>query len=416
MGQRRRQVREELERRESEVANGSSSSGLGAGGEARVAAAKLDELRKQGDAKRQKQSRERSAAWDSACASAKKRGASPGSSSERGKGDDDLEERTVRVKWSTKKESHSDHTLDMLFSRFGAVESVSIEEGTGNRALVTFVLATSADAAVTTYRDGETMRANYVGKRRPKRSAFAPRRHTASPAMMRQSFKRWNENGGGGGEGESPTVNSFRDRESLIMMKLRQEAERQALIRKMAEEEDPAVAGERDAGRRGGTVARSSDISSGAGSSAATASTGDASADALTEPADASREGGGAGGVDSGIDVEPATMMWRTGTPAAASDRSDSSQSVVDSEGGMNRPAFPVPSPMARSGGAMRASRRSGSPPATMAGFVAGRSGLFAGVDSGSRSVPATPVSAKSSVGKALDESDILARMMAMKR
>lgn len=239
MGQRRREVREELERRENEVVNGSSSNGLGAGGEARIAAAKLDELRKQGDAKREEQSRARSAAWDLARDSAKKRKTSPGPLGSGAADIDDLEERMVRVKWSTKKESHSDHTLDVLFSRFGAVESVSIELGTGNRAKVTFASAQSADAAVAAYPDGKSMIARHVGKRRPKRSAFAPRRHTMSPGVLHSSAGR----GGGSGAGgvEAGSVNSFRDRESLVMMKMRQEAERQSLLRKMAEEEGFAV-------------------------------------------------------------------------------------------------------------------------------------------------------------------------------
>ncbi|CAN0123110.1 unnamed protein product, partial [Ectocarpus sp. 8 AP-2014] len=138
------------------------------------------------------------------------------------------EERTLRVKWKTKKESHSDYTLDVLFSKFGVVQSVSIEESKGDRAMVVFASAVSADAAMAAYgsREGgsETMRTSYVGKRRAKRSAFAPRRHTMSPRIPT-------------GDGQAEGLSSFRDHESITMMNLRKEAERQALIRKMAEEE-----------------------------------------------------------------------------------------------------------------------------------------------------------------------------------
>ncbi|CAM9679902.1 unnamed protein product, partial [Hapterophycus canaliculatus] len=133
MGKRQRELRVELERREKEAINESFSSpsggrGLGAGGEARVAAAKLDELRKKGEAERQRQSADWSVKSANAkSASAKKRSArSSGLSEAYGgrEGDDEgLEERTLRVKWKTKKESHSDYTLDALFSKFGAVQS-----------------------------------------------------------------------------------------------------------------------------------------------------------------------------------------------------------------------------------------------------------------------------------------------------
>lgn len=243
MGQRRRQLREELERRENGVV---SPSPLGPGGEARVAAAKreakLDELKKAGEALREQRSRQQKAAWDSARASAKKRGESSGAMAA---DDDDLEERTVRAKWA-RKESHSDYTLDVLFSRFGTVESVSIEAGTGNKALVTFASPAAADAAVATYREHETMRASYVGKRRPKRAAFASRYESLSTPPPPPP--------------PTPTqeTSSFRDKESLVMMKLRQEAERQALIRKMAEEEGLPV------GQRAGGCISSADVAASA--------------------------------------------------------------------------------------------------------------------------------------------------------
>lgn len=433
MGQRRREVREELERRENEVVNGSSSNGLGAGGEARIAAAKLDELRKQGDAKREEQSRARSAAWDLARDSAKKRRVSPGQSGSGATDNDDLEERMVRVKWSTKKESHSDHTLDVLFSRFGAVESVSIELGTGNRAKVTFASAQSADAAVAAYPDGKNMIARHVGKRRPKKSAFAPRRHTMSPGVLHNAAGRGGGSGVGGGEPGS--VNSFRDRESLVMMKMRQEAERRVLLRKMAEEEGfavpaqvaagtgnraaaaaaPAPAGGVDGGRS------NSGGSEGVGSSAANIR--EATPATPTEPV--TPVAGGGGGEGSGVyrmvNVREMEEGEGAGTPAAAAAAgagSGSSGSAAPGGAGIGKPAFPFATPV-RPTRDVDARRKSDIPPATANGGVAGAKSFapVSGVSASVGKIAANNQGSTRTVGGGLiDENDILARMMAMKR
>lgn len=425
MGQRRREVREELERRENEVVNGSSSNGLGAGGEARIAAAKLDELRKQGDAKREEQSRARSAAWDLARDSAKKRKKSPGPSGSGAADIDDLEERMVRVKWSTKKESHSDHTLDVLFSRFGAVESVSIELGTGNRAKVTFASAQSADAAVAAYPDGKTMIARHVGKRRPKRSAFAPRRHTMSPGVLQNAAGRGDGSGVGGGEAGS--VNSFRDRESLVMMKMRQEAERRALLQKMAEEEGFAVPTQGAAGTANREAAaaaapagevdggRSNNEGSGdVGLSAA--NVGEASRATLSEPVTPSTRDGEGSGVYRMVNVREMEEREGTGTPAAAADAG--SGSAVPGGAGICKPAFPFATPV-RPTTDVAARRKSDIPPATAnGGAVGGKSFAPAAGVSASVGKIATnnQGSARAVGGGLIDENDILARMMAMKR
>lgn len=237
MGQKRRQLREELERREKGVAGGgrspaNGSGGLGTGGEARLVAElkkQGEEMRKQQGRERERKNREQKAAME--LERARKR-SSPTAAGEHN--DDDLEERTVRVKWSTKKESHSDHTLDVLFSKFGTVESVSIEAGSGNKALVTFASSTAADNAVAAYNeDHETMRASIGKKKRARRSSFVPRREKTTPLAARSPGL---SPGGDAAEGMSSPA-SLRDKESVVMMKLRQEAERQAIIRQMAADE-----------------------------------------------------------------------------------------------------------------------------------------------------------------------------------
>lgn len=237
MGQKRRQLREELERREKGVtgsgestANGRGS--LGAGGEAMLVAElkkQGEEMRKQQGRERERRNREQKAAMD--LERARKRSTPTVAS----KHDDaNLEERTVRVKWSTKKESHSDHTLDVLFSKLGTVESITIEVGSGNKALVTFASSDAADSAVATYNeDHKTIRASYVGKKkRARRSSFAPRREKTPQTGRSPDLSR----SGDAAEGIG-TPASLRDKESVVMMKLRREAERQAIIRQMAADE-----------------------------------------------------------------------------------------------------------------------------------------------------------------------------------
>lgn len=418
MGLRRRQLREELERREKGVAAAEGSGGLGAGGEARVAAAQLDELQKRGEALREKQSRARDAAWDTARASAsKKRRASSGSaeaSSAVHGGDDDIEERTVRVKWSTKKESHSDHTLDVLFSRFGAVESVSIEAGTGNKALVTFGSAPSADAAVEAYRDNGTMRASYIGKRKPKRSAFAQRRHTMTPNPHQRQGTAAGDGAWAAGVGDS-TINSFRDQESLVMMKLRQEAERQALTRKMAEEDGTSVAGN---GARSGAIPvtprRDAREEGSGGVGAAGAGTGKPGVASAAKSTNATRSEGEGG--DAGVSVQPVEIargqnIAQVEVGGSRERKGGDSLSGHRFGGGGSTTPFSVPPPSV--------GRESDILAAMLNGGVAGGKRLFpTGATGGSKSVPTTPMSVKqgrSRVG-VVDEGDILARMMAMKR
>ncbi|CAM9268797.1 unnamed protein product, partial [Discosporangium mesarthrocarpum] len=223
MGHRRRHLREELERREKGAVDTGASGGPG-GAASAVAAqrkAKIDDLQKRGEKLREERARAQSAAWEMARASIRqKRGARSAAAAD----DTDLEERTIKVKWSRSKESHSDDTLAKCFQRFGEVDSVSLREGKGNEALVTFAQVASAEAAVDALKDGDVLRASFVGKKKKRQKQEeggvpARRPVPAQPPTPVES------------------ANLFRDRETLVMMRLRQEAERQALKRKIMEEE-----------------------------------------------------------------------------------------------------------------------------------------------------------------------------------
>lgn len=425
MGKRQRELRVELEKREKEAANGLSSppfgagrGGLGAGGEARVAAAKLDELRKKGEAERQRQSADWSVKSANAKSASAKKRRSSGLSGASGGDDDGLEERTLRVKWKTKKESHSDYTLDVLFTRFGVVQSVSIEEGRGDRALVVFASAASADAAMAAYGDREStesMRTSYVGKRRPKRSAFAPRRHTMSPQIP------------AGGDGEEESLTSFRDRESVVMMNLRKEGERQALMRKMVDEEGLAM------DSRKGRATGSTD--NGAVATASAPPTTGARASGI-ERGGGSGDPPGKGAATTAVGLDPAHASEKredgvetTVAPVAPASGVDRAPNVTAGSGAarINRPAFPVPSPMtprvATAPNHLKARRKSDVLLPSMVGSDNGCSVSGVGAPGpatgcafgiGSKSMPTTPVSGGGSAR--IDEGDILSRMMAMKR
>lgn len=455
MGQKRRQLREELERREKGVVNGVRSGGsgsvcLGAGGEARL----VSELKKRGEEMRKRQGREREqkrreqeAAMESEFerASAKKR--RDGSNDD----DYDFEDRTVRVKWSTKKESHSDHTLDVLFSRFGVVELVSIEAGTGNKALVTFALPTAADAAVAHFNeDHETMRASHASKKkRAKRNSFAPRRESfMSPPGTPMSE-------GGGSVASTPS--SLRDKESLVMMKLRREAERQALIRQMAADEgisveqaggskpppvSPAVAtpsgasrtnSQRNASANGDTNGKEADRDE-AGNGESTATEGGetnqraaAAAVGVVNCSTSNLEVGGDGGAGIGERGKEQQLKQPTSSSVSPTGTNSIRSSTVT-------PVFPYPSPRTPAAGVGRDSAKlssmkrgvaGSSPLSTPIGAGIGfntRMGVnSAGADDMRRVSTPTVMAAggstpSSSAGESpLDEGDILARMMRFK-
>lgn len=419
MGQRRRQMREELERREKGVVDGPS--GLGPGGEARLEAArreaKLEELRKAGEALREQRSREQKVAWDSARAKAKRQGEAAGVAAS----DDELEERTVRVKWK-RKESHSDYTIDRLFSRFGTVESVSIEAGSGNKALVTFTSPAAADAAVADYKESETMSVRYVGKRRPKRPVFASRPEATS------SFPTE----------DLPSMGSFRDHESVVMMKMRQEAERQALIRKMMEEEGNYLEkdGAKDSGKR--KMGGSSTEADGNGSRTGGEKEEGVKDSAPPQGSVESREEGDGEGVNShlgsaerfsaderaagNVDYSKSTLPRGSSgghatVPGGDSDVAGTSHVSESHVSGVS--VFPS---VDKNGNQARglSSRENDSPSAMGGEKRPGRSGAHQGsnstINSGVQHNPTPFGSGEKGTSSSLDENDILARMMLFKK
>lgn len=127
-----------------------------------------------------------------------------------------LDERQIKLKWSRKKIkiSPSEHSLAQLFQIFGKVESVEMLGSKGNLALITFENAGSCEAAVQQYATSDEMRASYVGQRkdreREKELEEPERSRATSESKLPQDPSDW---------------------------KMRREAEREALLRQMEDEE-----------------------------------------------------------------------------------------------------------------------------------------------------------------------------------
>ena len=126
----------------------------------------------------------------------------------------ELQDRQVRVKWSrAKMVSQSDDMIAKLLSdQFGAVENVELIGRKGNAALVTFANSKSCKPCVDHYSNSDKLRASYVGRRK-------------------DEYDDGNES-----DNDDIVLNSLRrerDRESVEERKLRQEAERERILRQM---------------------------------------------------------------------------------------------------------------------------------------------------------------------------------------
>lgn len=129
---------------------------------------------------------------------------------------DTLEDRQVRIKWDRKKQkvSPSEHSIASMLSKFGVVEQVEMLGSKGNQALVTFAGSSSCRPCVDAYATSDEMRTKFVGKRKDREEELERKRNFDS-TTTRES--------------------SVREGESLNDRRLRQAAEREALLRQMAE-------------------------------------------------------------------------------------------------------------------------------------------------------------------------------------
>lgn len=136
------------------------------------------------------------------------------SSEQRKRRKDEIQNRQVRVKWSRKKiGGQSEDSLAKLLERFGTIEDVELIGHKGNAALVTFTDASSCQPCVDAYLHSEELRATYVGAR--KQRAEEAENDEETSEFLQSSLKREH------------------DRESVEERKLRQAAEREAILRNL---------------------------------------------------------------------------------------------------------------------------------------------------------------------------------------
>jgi DnaJ family protein C protein 17 len=129
-----------------------------------------------------------------------------------------LEERQVRLKWDRKKIkiSPSDDSIASLMSQFGIVEAVEFLGKKGNQALVTFQDASSCRPCVHAYASSKEMRAKFVGDRKDQEEEEEDTEEQENNEPRPTS-----------------RMSRSRDSETLEERRLRQAAEREALLRQM---------------------------------------------------------------------------------------------------------------------------------------------------------------------------------------
>mmetsp|Transcript_27748 Transcript_27748/g.39013 ORF Transcript_27748/g.39013 Transcript_27748/m.39013 type:complete len:412 (+) Transcript_27748:220-1455(+) len=142
-----------------------------------------------------------------------------------------LEDRQVRLKWSRSRLaiSPTEHSIADLFSKqFGLVEDVEFIGSKGNMALVTFQHPSSCTPCVDAYLHSEEMRASYIGKRKEREQAKDEKQASLSQRNIQ-------------GRSNSSVRHQQLEKETLNERKVRQAAERQALLRQM-DMEDKGIA------------------------------------------------------------------------------------------------------------------------------------------------------------------------------
>ena len=131
------------------------------------------------------------------------------------------EDRQIRLKWSRKKVVgglHTKQSITSIMKDFGEVEDVELLGSKGNSALVTFTNESSCELCVDAYRESNTMRATYVGRRK------------VDDTLKGGQYADEEDEAPG-----SKKVNQ--DTENMQTRNLRQAAERERLMRQMELEE-----------------------------------------------------------------------------------------------------------------------------------------------------------------------------------
>ena len=134
--------------------------------------------------------------------------------------DESLEDRQIRLKWDRKrvKVSPSEHSIAAMLSKFGTVEQVELIGAKGNLALVTFAESSSCRPCVDAYADSDEFRAKFIGKRKEREEEW--KREQEERNASTKKFR------------------SGRETETLEDRRIRQAAEREGLLRRMEKDEE----------------------------------------------------------------------------------------------------------------------------------------------------------------------------------
>jgi len=133
----------------------------------------------------------------------------------------ELQKRQVRVKWSRRKVSYTQDSLKRFLSqKFGTVSDVEFAGAKGNAALITFTDSSSCTVCVNAFLHSDDMRAYYVDEGKKKQQKESEKDDASYDGI-----------GVGTSEAGSRLTESLQDR------RMRQAAEREALLRQLEVEE-----------------------------------------------------------------------------------------------------------------------------------------------------------------------------------
>lgn len=139
----------------------------------------------------------------------------------------------VKVKWRTKDESHSEHSLYTLFKAFGEVEEVQLVPGKGNQAIVSFRTEKAALAAVDAHAAAENIRVTSVS------SNVASFVEKKKAAVFSHVYSSSNSNGSSDAGGSSSNVPRRSSELSDMELMMQRALERESLLRAVQREGQP---------------------------------------------------------------------------------------------------------------------------------------------------------------------------------
>lgn len=139
----------------------------------------------------------------------------------------------IKVKWKRSQQSHSDDSLAALFRGFGAIEDITLLQGKGNTAIITFSSNASALSAVNEYEGSNALQVTLIGGTGKKASVFTHKYDSNSSSRGQSVFVARNHDDAAADEAGGAV--------SDLMKEARRAVERDALLRQMMQSEGVGV-------------------------------------------------------------------------------------------------------------------------------------------------------------------------------